>query len=115
MEIKNYVERYYRNGIGGQGAWVARFQANPVDPYQFETFTATLWSSNGEEAPTECVVMRLVELGETPDENFDDITVWRATDHFLPELIPFHERWNEDEVWKARADARLERLLTTRR
>lgn len=127
MQIKDYRHDYHRNGMGGEGSYVAFFRARLDRPHGWTPMMAVLWGCDGDDPPTECMAMALADVsdvaalylnGETPesfgDKPYDAVKfdAWRSTDHFLRDLIPHWKRTNEanwERTLAAIGEARDER------
>lgn len=101
MLIEDMRCDFHRNGIGGEGSYVAMFRVSSPEIGQRIPFMAVLWATDEGGNPTECHVMRLTDLAEpmavyleggTPDglgprDLPAHMGAWRSTDHFLPHLL----------------------------
>ena len=119
MEISGYRHAYHRNGIGGEGSYVAFFYAHGLDGNDGPVpMMATLWGGDGD-LPGECMVMALLDVapivadyvdGRVADgigdynrgkvEQFRYLGAWRSTDRFLPSLMP-HFLAERARLWSA--------------
>jgi len=111
MIIEDMRTDYHRNGVGGEGSYVAMFRVTSADIGERVPFMGIFWGQdeNGK-GPTECMLMRCVDVaepltsyveGQTPEglgsRNFpESMNAWRSTDHFLPHLLePLKEAMNQ--------------------
>jgi len=115
LEIRNYRHTYYRNGVGGQGHWLSTFEWKDKDDTKnrWIACVATMWNSpssnswkegSDNEIPNECSLMVINDLvkmnkGKYDYEDMPQIgsspPVWRATDYFLPAILPYFEAYQE--------------------
>lgn len=108
MIIEDVRADFHRNGVGGEGSYIAFFRVTSPEIGDRVPFMATVWGfeyneQTEKETYRECMVVRLQDIasvavgyldGVTPE--YIDIDAWRSTDHFLPHILgPVREAFRE--------------------
>ena len=93
FNIEDFNVDYQRNGVGGEGSYVAFFRVTG-EGFEQEPMMATFWGEEVEGHPTECHIIKLTDVanvaaiyleGGTPEGI--EFNHWRSTDYFLPYLV----------------------------